>query len=127
MARKTGSHSEITGPRIRAAAQHLFARHGYAAVSMRQIAAAGLDVVHAAGPQMRLLYDALPVARRGLWAPTAAELAERAADLAGPGDIVMVKGSNGSKASLVARALNALNETAEGAAPSSSGAPRATR
>ena len=39
MARKTGSHSEITGPRIRAAAQTLFAQHGYAAVSMRQIAA----------------------------------------------------------------------------------------
>lgn len=39
MARKTGSHSEITGPRIRAVAERLFARHGYAAVSMRQIAA----------------------------------------------------------------------------------------
>jgi AcrR family transcriptional regulator len=39
MARKTGSHSEITGPRIRAAALGLFARYGYAAVSMRQIAA----------------------------------------------------------------------------------------
>lgn len=39
MARKTGSHSEITGPRVRAAAERLFARHGYAAVSMRQIAA----------------------------------------------------------------------------------------
>lgn len=39
MARKTGSHSEITGPRVRAAAQSLFARHGFAAVSMRQIAA----------------------------------------------------------------------------------------
>ncbi|HBD89515.1 MAG TPA: TetR/AcrR family transcriptional regulator [Gemmobacter sp.] len=39
MARKTGSHSEITGPRIRAAAERLFARHGFAAVSMRQIAA----------------------------------------------------------------------------------------
>jgi AcrR family transcriptional regulator len=39
MARKTGSHSEVTGPRIRAAALKLFARHGYAAVSMRQIAA----------------------------------------------------------------------------------------
>jgi len=39
MARKTGSHSEITGPRIRTAAQQLFASHGYAAVSMRQIAA----------------------------------------------------------------------------------------
>ena len=40
MARKTGSHSDITGPRIRAEAQRLFARHGFAAVSMRQIAAA---------------------------------------------------------------------------------------
>ena len=38
MARTTGSHSEITGPRVREAALRLFARHGYAAVSMRQIA-----------------------------------------------------------------------------------------
>lgn len=38
MARKLGSHAEITGPRIRAAAETLFARHGFAAVSMRQIA-----------------------------------------------------------------------------------------
>lgn len=39
MARTAGSHSDITGPRIRDAALQLFARHGYAAVSMRQIAA----------------------------------------------------------------------------------------
>ncbi|MEM8593171.1 MAG: TetR/AcrR family transcriptional regulator [Pseudomonadota bacterium] len=39
MARKAGSHSDITGPRIQGAALALFARHGYAAVSMRQIAA----------------------------------------------------------------------------------------
>lgn len=39
MARKTGSHSEITGPRIRSAAERLFARHGFAAVPMRRIAA----------------------------------------------------------------------------------------
>ena len=39
MARKTGSHSDITGPRVRAAALRLIAQHGYAAVSMRQIAA----------------------------------------------------------------------------------------
>ncbi|WP_299611836.1 TetR/AcrR family transcriptional regulator [uncultured Tateyamaria sp.] len=39
MARKTGSHADITGPRVRDAALRLFARHGYAAVSMRQIAA----------------------------------------------------------------------------------------
>ncbi|SIS54751.1 TetR/AcrR family transcriptional regulator [Phaeovulum vinaykumarii] len=40
MARKTGSHSEITGPRIRAEAARLFSRHGFAAVSMRAIARA---------------------------------------------------------------------------------------
>ena len=39
MARKSGSHSEITGPRIKQAALELFARHGFAAVTMRQIAA----------------------------------------------------------------------------------------
>jgi len=39
MARKTGSHSEITGPKVREAALRLFAREGYAAVSMRRIAA----------------------------------------------------------------------------------------
>lgn len=38
MARTQGSHSDITGPRIRAAALRLFARYGFAAVSMRQIA-----------------------------------------------------------------------------------------
>lgn len=38
MARTQGSHSDITGPRIRTAALKLFAQHGYAAVSMRQIA-----------------------------------------------------------------------------------------
>nr|WP_316627339.1 UDP-N-acetylmuramoyl-tripeptide--D-alanyl-D-alanine ligase [uncultured Brevundimonas sp.] len=69
------------------------------------IDAAGLDLVHAAGPQMRWLYDALPVSRRGLWRDTAAELAVEAALLVAPGDVVMVKGSNGSKASLVAKAL----------------------
>ena len=41
-------------------------------------------------------------------AAPAAELAAEAAMLVGPGDIVMVKGSNGSKASLVAKALAAL-------------------
>lgn len=39
MARKAGSHAEITGPAIQDAALRLFARSGYAAVSMREIAA----------------------------------------------------------------------------------------
>lgn len=39
MARTAGSHSDITGPRVRDAALRLFAKGGYAAVSMRAIAA----------------------------------------------------------------------------------------
>lgn len=39
MARTTGSHADITGPRVRDAALRLFAERGYAAVSMRAIAA----------------------------------------------------------------------------------------
>ncbi|MDJ0820776.1 MAG: TetR/AcrR family transcriptional regulator [Paracoccaceae bacterium] len=38
MARTAGSHSDITGPKVRDTALRLFARHGYAAVSMRKIA-----------------------------------------------------------------------------------------
>ncbi len=80
------------------------------------IDAAGLDLVHAAGPEMKRLYDDLPGSRQGLWRATAAELAAEAAMLVGKGDIVMVKGSNGSKASLVAKALAALGEGSGGAA-----------
>lgn len=39
MARKSGSFAQTTAPKVRAAALRLFAQHGYAAVSMRQIAA----------------------------------------------------------------------------------------
>ncbi|MES2861592.1 MAG: UDP-N-acetylmuramoyl-tripeptide--D-alanyl-D-alanine ligase [Pseudomonadota bacterium] len=73
------------------------------------IDAAGLDIVHAAGPEMRHLYDALPLARRGIWSETAADLAAQASELVRPDDIIMVKGSNGSKASLVAAALARLD------------------
>ncbi len=81
----------------------------------QSIEAAAIDVVHAAGPQMRHLYDAISPERRGVWAETAAELANQAVDLAGPNDIVMVKGSNGSKASLVAAALLRLEQETGGA------------
>lgn len=53
MARTAGSHSEITGPRIEKAALSLFARHGYAAVSMRQIASE-------VGVQVGALYNYIP-------------------------------------------------------------------
>lgn len=53
MARTQGSRAEITGPLIREKALRLFARHGYAAVSMRQIAAA-------VGVQAGALYAYIP-------------------------------------------------------------------
>ena len=53
MARTAGSHSEITGPRIEAAAASLIAQHGFAAVSMRQIAAE-------VGVQAGALYNYMP-------------------------------------------------------------------
>ncbi|MAZ19837.1 MULTISPECIES: TetR/AcrR family transcriptional regulator [Roseovarius] len=53
MARTQGSHSDITGPRVREAARRLIARHGFAAVSMRKIAAE-------VGVQAGALYNYIP-------------------------------------------------------------------
>ncbi|WP_339856811.1 TetR/AcrR family transcriptional regulator [Roseovarius nubinhibens] len=53
MARTQGSHSDITGPRVRDAARRLIARHGFAAVSMRKIAAE-------VGVQAGALYNYIP-------------------------------------------------------------------
>lgn len=66
---------------------------------------ASIDLIHAAGLRMRHLYDALPEAKRGTWADTAAELALNAGSLVAPGDIVLVKGSKSSKVSTVVDAL----------------------
>ena len=69
---------------------------------------AAVDLVFCAGPLMGALRDALPPARLGGWAPTAAALAPLLAGAVAEGDVVMVKGSNASKASLLAEALMAL-------------------
>ena len=85
MARKTGSHSDITGPRVREAAIRLFTQHGYAAVSMRQIAAevgvqAGALYLYTPNKQT-LLFDLLFSQMDG------AVNALNAADLKGPADV----------------------------------------
>ena len=72
------------------------------------VEAAGAVLAFSAGPLMRAFHDALPPGLRGGWAASAAELAPVVAAAVRPGDVVMVKGSNGSKASLVAEALKAL-------------------
>ncbi|RDD98475.1 UDP-N-acetylmuramoyl-tripeptide--D-alanyl-D-alanine ligase [Paracoccus pantotrophus] len=70
-----------------------------------------VDLVHTAGPRMRALHEALPQARRGQYAESAAELAERARELVAPGDIVLVKGSKSSKVSTVVDALRRTRQS----------------
>lgn len=67
-----------------------------------------LDLIHCAGPLMRNLWDALPEAQRGRWAETAAELVPQASQLVDAGDVVLVKGSKGSKVSLIVDAIRKL-------------------
>jgi len=70
--------------------------------------AAAIDLVFCAGPLMKSLWDALPTTRRGGYAESAAALAPQLAQAVEAGDVVMVKGSNGSKAGLIAQALAAV-------------------
>jgi UDP-N-acetylmuramoyl-tripeptide--D-alanyl-D-alanine ligase len=81
----------------------------------RPIADGGIDLVFCAGPLMKSLWDALPSTRRGGYAVEASELAPMISATVGQGDLVMVKGSNGSRAGLVAGALRALDRSAGGA------------
>jgi UDP-N-acetylmuramoyl-tripeptide--D-alanyl-D-alanine ligase len=74
----------------------------------RHPAAESLTLIHCVGPRMRWLWDILPARYRGDWVATAAELAARAHQLADAGDVIMVKGSKGSKVSLVVDALRKL-------------------
>ncbi len=63
------------------------------------------------GPRMRALYEVLPETKRGRWVSSAEELAIEAHHLVDAGDVVLVKGSKGSKVSLVVSALRRLAET----------------
>ncbi|MBA4491947.1 UDP-N-acetylmuramoyl-tripeptide--D-alanyl-D-alanine ligase [Paracoccus sp. S1E-3] len=74
-----------------------------------------IDLVHAAGPRMQHLMQALPPEKRGLWAESADALALRLDEMIQPGDTVLIKGSKGSYISRVVEAMrkagNAANAT----------------
>lgn len=69
-----------------------------------------VTLIHCVGPRMRALWEALPRGQRGEWAETATDLAARARSLIDGGDIVLVKGSKGSKVSLVVDGLRKLGQ-----------------
>ena len=69
------------------------------------IDAAHVDVLYASGPLMRRLWDAVPTRRRGSYAPTSDGI--RAPLIAGlrAGDVIMVKGSLGSRMGVLVDAI----------------------
>ncbi len=69
------------------------------------IVAAGVDLVLACGPHMRGLFDRLPPELQGKWAQTAEELIADLLAIVAPGDVIMVKGSLGSKMGPIVDAL----------------------
>jgi UDP-N-acetylmuramoyl-tripeptide--D-alanyl-D-alanine ligase len=70
---------------------------------------ANVDVVFVAGVHMKSLWEALPPTRRGGYAEVTEKLTTALTGAIRPGDVVMVKGSNGSRAGVLAGALAALD------------------
>ncbi|MEM9206658.1 MAG: UDP-N-acetylmuramoylalanyl-D-glutamyl-2,6-diaminopimelate--D-alanyl-D-alanine ligase [Pseudomonadota bacterium] len=69
------------------------------------VEAASVDLVFTCGPLFENLADKLPRSRRGAHAPASAELIPLVLASVEPGDVVMVKGSLGSRMSPVVEAL----------------------
>lgn len=74
------------------------------------LAHADIDLVFASGPDMRALFGALPADRQGAYSEKSSGLIAPLVEALHDGDVVMVKGSNGSRMGLVVEALLALGE-----------------
>ena len=68
---------------------------------------AHVDLVFLCGPQMKALWDVLPADRRTAYAPNSGELVAQVVQALHAGDTVLVKGSNGSRMSVIIDALKA--------------------
>ncbi|RUO98331.1 UDP-N-acetylmuramoylalanyl-D-glutamyl-2,6-diaminopimelate--D-alanyl-D-alanine ligase [Hyphomicrobium sp.] len=68
--------------------------------------AAEVDLVFACGPHMQNLYDALPAAKKGGYSPASA-MGDILASQLRPGDVVMIKASNGTRLGAVVERLKA--------------------
>ena len=74
----------------------------------------GIDLVFTAGKEMGHLWEVLPKSLCGARAPDSQALASMVATALRPGDVVMVKGSAGSRMGVVVKALEALGRPAHG-------------
>ncbi|WP_216073857.1 hypothetical protein, partial [Acinetobacter baumannii] len=61
--------------------------------------------VFCCGPLMRYLWEALPSAKKGGYADTSATLESQVVSAIGPGDVITVKGSLGSRMKTIVTAL----------------------
>jgi UDP-N-acetylmuramoyl-tripeptide--D-alanyl-D-alanine ligase len=73
----------------------------------KDIENARADLVFLAGPLMQALWNAIPASRRGGYAETSAALTPQVLSVIRPGDIVLVKASNGIRMSHIVEALKA--------------------
>jgi UDP-N-acetylmuramoyl-tripeptide--D-alanyl-D-alanine ligase len=80
------------------------------AALIEPVLAAGVDLVFSCGPLMAHLNAALPPSRRGAHAADAAALAPIVREALRPGDVLLIKGSLGSRMARVLEALPPLDE-----------------
>jgi UDP-N-acetylmuramoyl-tripeptide--D-alanyl-D-alanine ligase len=71
-----------------------------------------LDLIHWGGPRMKRLWAILPEGLRGDWVEDAGAMAENAHRVIDAGDVVLIKGSKGSKVSKVVDAIRKLGHAA---------------
>jgi UDP-N-acetylmuramoyl-tripeptide--D-alanyl-D-alanine ligase len=73
------------------------------------VVANAVDLVFCCGPLMRALWQALPASRRGGYAEDSAALEAQVLSAIRAGDVVMVKGSLGSRMAPIVKALQRLS------------------
>jgi len=71
-----------------------------------------VDLLFGAGPLTRALYDAAPAALRAFWAERSRDIQDELANALRGGDVVMIKGSNGSRMGPLVAALRERFSTA---------------